>query len=110
MKPRICAVITSNDERAVSKIEPGVEMFEVRIDLIGDGWQGLAKRLKKPWIACARSTNEGGKWDKTETEKIETLTQAVELGAKMVDLEFATKNLDRAISLIKKSGKCLLSF
>lgn len=109
MKPRICAVITNNNEPAIRTVEPWVELFEVRIDLIGDDWPDLAIKLKKPWIACARSTSEGGKWDQSEAGKIEVLTRASELGAAMVDLELATATLKQAIPLIKKRSRCLLS-
>jgi len=109
MKPRICAVITSNNEPAIRAVEPWVELFEVRIDLIGDDWLSLVSKLNRPWIACARSTSEGGKWDESEAGKIEVLTRASELGAAMVDLELATANLEQAIPIIKKRSRCLLS-
>jgi 3-dehydroquinate dehydratase type I len=109
MKPRVCAVITNNNERAIRAVEPWVELFEVRIDLIGDGWPDLARQLKKPWIACARSSSEGGNWDEARANKIEVLTRASELGATMVDLELATASLEQAILLIKKRSRCLLS-
>jgi len=109
-KPRICTVIVDKDLRAVREVEALVELFEVRIDLIGEGWQDLAKQLRKPWIACARSTEEGGSWEKDEAERIEELVAATELGADMVDIELETKDLDKAIPLIRKRAKCVLSF
>jgi len=109
-KPRICAVIVSNDLEAVKKVEPFVDLFEVRIDLIGDGWQELVKQLKKPWIACNRRVDEGGRWEGDEARRVEKLLKAVELGADIIDLEFRTTNLEQAIKLIKKRAKCLLSF
>ena len=53
-RPRICAVIVNNDPEAVKGIEPLVDLFEVRIDLIGDDWQELVGQLEKPWIGCNR--------------------------------------------------------
>ena len=53
-RPRICAVIVNNDLEAVKGVEPLVDLFEARIDLIGDGWQELVKQLNKPCIACNR--------------------------------------------------------
>ena len=38
-KPRICAVIINNDIKAVRHIEPLADLFEVRIDYIGYGWE-----------------------------------------------------------------------
>ena len=36
-KPTACAVITDNNMAAIKKASPLVDMFEVRIDLIGAG-------------------------------------------------------------------------
>jgi len=109
-KPRICAAIINEDLSAVRKVEPLVELLEVRIDLIGEGWPNLAKQLRKPWIACNRMSDEGGRWQKDEAGRIEELIRAVELGASIVDIELRTKNLETAIPLIKKRAKCLVSF
>ena len=109
-KVRLCASITSNDIPSVKKIEPIVDLFEVRIDLIGDSWTDVARQLKKPWIACNRMVEEGGKWEGNEARRIERLLQAVELGAKIVDIEYNAKNVENIIKLIKKRAECLLSF
>jgi 3-dehydroquinate dehydratase type I len=109
-KPRICAVIVNNDLEAVKEVELFVDLFEVRIDLIGDGWHKLVKQLRKPWIGCNRSADEGGKWEGDEAERMEKLLEATELGADIIDLELRTANLKQAIELIKKRTKCLLSF
>lgn len=107
--PRICAVIIDNDLEAVREVEPLVELLEVRIDLIGNGWQELVKQLNTPWIACNRSADEGGRWVGDEAGRIGELAKAVELGADVVDIELGTRNLEEAIPLIKKRAKCLLS-
>jgi 3-dehydroquinate dehydratase type I len=109
-KVKLCASIIDTDIAAVKKIEPIVDLFEVRIDLIGDKWTEVARQLKKPWIACNRMVEEGGKWDGNEARRIERLLQAVELGAKIVDIEYNAKNVDNIIRLIKKRADCLLSF
>jgi len=109
-EPRICATIVSNNPRAIKEIEPLVDLFEVRIDLIGDDWQEVARQLNKPWIACNRIAAEGGKWQGNEARRIEKLLQAIELGAEIVDLELSTKNLKNVIQLVKKKARCLLSF
>jgi len=106
-RPRICAVIVNNDLKAIEEVEPFVELFEVRIDLIGDGWQELVKHLRKPWIACNRSADEGGSWRGDEKGRIGELVQAAGLGADMVDIELETKNLNEAMQLI--NTKFLLS-
>ncbi len=109
-EPRICAALVNYDPEAVREIEPFVDLFEVRIDLIGDGWQELVKQFKKPWIACNRRVDEGGRWQGDETNRVEKLLEAVGLGADIIDLELRTTNLKSAVALIKKRTECLLSF
>ena len=109
-RPRICAVIVNKDLAAIKRVEQLVELFEVRIDLIGDGWQELAEQLAQPWIACNRSAVEGGRWMGSEERRIEELLKATELGADIIDIELETGNLEEAIPLIKKKARCLLSF
>jgi 3-dehydroquinate dehydratase-1 len=109
-RPSLCASIITTDIKAIKEIEPLVDLFEVRIDLIGDGWTEIAKQLKKPWIACNRMVEEGGKWQGNEARRIEKLLQAMELGAKIVDVEYNAKNVDNIISFIRKRATCLLSF
>jgi len=109
-RPRICAVIVNKDLEAISAVEPLIDLYEVRIDLIGDGWPELVKQLNQPWIACNRSADEGGKWRGEEAKRIEELLKAVELGADIVDIELATRGLARVVPLIREKAKCLLSF
>ncbi len=109
MKPRICATIIDKNLKAIREVEPLVDLFELRIDLVDEGWPDLATSLKKPWIACARSKAEGGNWPGDDAEKIEKLITATELGADMVDIELGTTNLAEVIPLIKRRAKCLLS-
>ena len=109
-KPQICAVITTDDLPAVKAVESQADLYEVRIDLIGEGWRRLVKHLGKPWIACNRRADEGGHWPGTETQRLEELRKATSLGAAMVDIELATPNLKKVIAAFKKMGvKCLVS-
>lgn len=108
-KPKICASIVNMDLAAINVVEPLVELFEVRIDLIGNCWQEVAKQLKKPWIACNRMAQEGGNWQESEARRKEELLKACELGASIVDIELSSTNLGRLVPLIKKRAKCLLS-
>lgn len=109
-RPKICAAIVNKDLRAIRAVEPLVELFEVRIDLIGDGWSELVRQLNQPWIACNRSADEGGRWRGEETKRIDELLKAVALGADVVDIELATRDLARVVPLIKEKARCLLSF
>jgi len=109
-KGKICAVITSEDIAAISKAEPLVDMFEVRIDLIGQGWQEIARDLKKPWIATNRPSGEDGNWRGDETSRQEELLKALGLGADIIDIELATSNLNKLVPIIKKKAQCIISF
>ena len=109
-RPRICAVIVDSDLAAIRKVEELTDLFEVRIDLIGDSWQELAKQLNKPWIACNRSVAEGGQWKGDETQRINELLKAIELGADIIDIELETRGLAETIPLIKQRAECLVSF
>jgi len=108
--PRICTALVANEPEAVEKITPLVDMFEVRIDLIGKGWQELVKRLEKPWIACNRCAHEGGRGNMSDEKRMETLIKATELGASIVDIELRTRNLADIIPMIKEKAECLISF
>lgn len=109
-EPRICAVIVNNDLKAVKEVEPMADLFEVRIDIIGEGWQELVRKLTKPWIATNRTLDEGGNWAGTEARRIEGLLEAMALGAEMVDIEVKTRNLEHIVPLVKKRAKCILSY
>ncbi len=109
-KPTICASIINKDLTAIKVVEPLVDFFEVRIDIIGDGWQNVAQQLQKPWIACNRIKADGGSWQGNEARRKEELLKAVQLGASIIDIELSTPNLSKVVPLVKKRAKCLLSF
>ncbi|UCD08682.1 MAG: type I 3-dehydroquinate dehydratase [Dehalococcoidales bacterium] len=109
-RPRICAAIINDDLTKIREAESIVDLFEIRIDLIGDGWETVAKTVNKSWIATNRTIDEGGRWNGNEARRIERLLQAIELGAEMVDVEYRTKNLKNIVPLVKKRAKCILSF
>lgn len=109
-RPKICAVITNNDLEAISDITPLVDMFEVRIDLIGTGWTEVVKSLRKPWLACNRIADEGGSWQGSESARVAELVRAVGLGAAIVDVELGTGNLEEVVKQVKPEAKCLISY
>ena len=109
-KGNICAVIINKNIDAIAETEPLVDMFEVRIDLIGKGWQDIAIGLNKPWIATNRPPGEGGKWLGDETSRQQQLLKALELGADIIDIELATTNLCELVPIIKRKAKCIISF
>lgn len=107
---RLCAAITNKEIEAVRAIAPFIDLFEVRIDLIGEGWQELPVHLVKPWIACNRKRDEGGNWKGSEEERIGELLRAVGLGANIVDIELNTPRLVELVSEIKGKAECLISY
>jgi 3-dehydroquinate dehydratase-1 len=109
-KPVICVPIVSDDPAAIKRVEPLADLFEVRIDLIGLGWREVAGRLSKPWLACNRSAEEGGKWKGIETDRIEELITAIGLGAGIIDIELATPGLAGVVKKIKGKAECLISY
>ncbi len=109
-KTLICVPIIDGDPAALKKAGPLADLFEVRIDLIGKGWREVAALLKKPWLACNRRAEEGGKWRGKEEERIKELLGAIGLGAKIIDIELSTPGLARAVKDIKGRAECLISY
>ena len=109
-KPAICAVVTVHDPQIIKDTASLADLFEMRIDLIGEGWQDLTRKLEKPWIATNRLAAEGGQYRGPEARRIEPLLHAVELGAAYVDIEVNTPNLDNVARAIKRRTKLLLSY
>ena len=108
--PKICASIVNDDLEAVRRVEPLVDLYEVRIDLIGSEWREVAGQLKKPWIACNRKSDEGGTWRGGEEARIAELLSALEFGAEIIDVELSTEGLGDVVSRIKKRAECLISY
>jgi 3-dehydroquinate dehydratase type I len=109
-RPKICVAIVNDDIKAISKAETEVDLWEVRIDLIGKGWREAVGRLKKPWIACNRRAEEGGKWRGREPQRIKELLSALELGASVIDIELGTPGVENAVKEVKGRAECLISY
>jgi 3-dehydroquinate dehydratase-1 len=109
-KPSICGVVVANDLQLIKEAAPIADIFEFRIDLIGEGWQELTRKPGKPWIATNRLPAEGGQWQGPEARRIEPLLLAIELGASYIDVEYNTPNLENVARTIKRRAKLLLSY
>jgi len=109
-EPRICTVITCGDTDAIRRAEPLSELFELRMDLVGDGWHKLVPHLHKPWIATMRDIPHRGKFAGSEAERVNELMRAVELGAAIVDIELDCPSLIETVKRIKSSARCLISY
>jgi 3-dehydroquinate dehydratase type I len=110
IKPRICAAITEPNAAAILALEPAVDFWEVRMDLIGRDWPQVAGCLKKPWIACNRSSLEGGKAEADESKRIKELLRGLEAGASIVDIELAARKLVESVQKIKQKAQCQISY
>lgn len=101
MRPTICASLTNVE--SVDKANEA-DIVEVRIDLLGSEWVKVVDRLRRPWIACNRRVDEGGRWLGCESGRINELLSAVELGASIVDLELSTENVVDVVREFRKLG------
>jgi len=109
-KPKICAVVVSDDPEAVRRAEVLADMLELRLDLVGNGWQELARHLHKPWIATLRDSAHRGKFTGSEQERVDQLTQAVTLGAHIIDVEIDCPALGDLVKSIKGMARCMVSY
>jgi 3-dehydroquinate dehydratase I len=106
--PKICVPIVS-ESQTISAIEPLVDFFEVRIDLIGKDWRKVIPQLHKPWIACNRRLEEGGHWEDNENKRLKELLSALELGAGFVDIELGTPDISKIAQAAKGKAELIVS-
>ncbi len=91
----ICTSITENNPALLRYAERFSGMIEIRIDMIGKGWESIAGKCRMPWIACNRK-------NQLEIEKVRAL------GAYMADIGMDDKKL---IKEAKDAGiKCIVSY
>ena len=107
--PRICAVITTAEATATPELWAGADLVEIRIDMIGKGWENTIRALKTPWIATNRLKAEGGGWEGTEEARRAELLKALSMGAAIIDIELAAPDLEEIVPLIKKKARCMIS-
>jgi 3-dehydroquinate dehydratase-1 len=109
-KPKICAVVMSDDVDTIKRAEALADMLELRMDLVGNRWQELARHLHKPWIATMRDSAHRGKFTGSEQERVDQLMQAVILGASIIDVEIDCPALGDLVKSIKGRARCLVSY
>lgn len=107
--PKICVPVIS-ESQVLTPVEPLVDLFEIRIDLIGKGWRNVAARLNKPWIACNRRVEEGGVWDGSEDKRTKELLDALALGANYIDIELGTSAVEKVIKEVKGRASVIVSY
>jgi 3-dehydroquinate dehydratase/shikimate dehydrogenase len=92
----ICVTIArTRHKHTVSEHErlaqEGVELAELRLDYIGRKAIDLTKLVKQrptPVVVTCRRKEDGGRWNRTEEERMMLLRSAIAMGAEYVDLEF----------------------
>jgi 3-dehydroquinate dehydratase-1 len=109
-KWRICTAVVDNGPLAIKRLGPMVDFFEIRIDLIGSSWRELVAGLPRPWIACNRRSEEGGRWQGSEPDRISELIGAVGLGASIMDIELATPGVEALLNDVKGRVELLVSY
>ena len=107
---RICAVITGKNAAEAHSVEGIADLFEIRIDLVGKGWEKIAGTLHKPWIATNRDIAHGGKWRGSEDDRTGELFRAIDLGANIVDIETDAACIEDIVPRVKEKARCMISF
>lgn len=108
-RPRICVALVDDTIETILAATPYADLFEVRIDLIGETWPDVIRHLGKPWLATNRLAAEGGAWKGTEQARIDELMKALSLGASIVDIELASPQVKDIVREIRNSARCLVS-
>ncbi len=109
--PEICACITSADDlEAALAVRDEVALYEVRIDLIGDDWRDIVGSLPRPWIACNRVASEGGAATCPDDDRLASLRQAVDAGARMVDIELSADGAGVLVADLKGRAQTIVSY
>jgi 3-dehydroquinate dehydratase type I len=107
---RIAVAVTDSQADNLKRREPEVDLWELRLDLMGAGWPETARQLTKPWIACNRSRLEGGRGEMDETLRLTELLAGLDSGAAIVDIELSSPAILEIVPGIKRRAECLVSY
>ncbi|MFZ2411305.1 MAG: type I 3-dehydroquinate dehydratase, partial [Candidatus Methanoperedens sp.] len=97
-------------DSAIKAKKLGADLLELRIDLLDtDARQALAelKKLGLPVIITNRMKQEGGAWERSEDERIKTLSSLIPL-ADAVDIELCAEDRDAVVKKAKSAGKTVI--
>jgi 3-dehydroquinate dehydratase-1 len=109
-KARVCLSVVDDDQKTSTRALPSADLVELRLDLIGGNWPNLARKVTKPWIACNRRREEGGKGSADESQRQAELLKAVEAGARIVDFEYRAPGLKDFVARLDRGAELLLSY
>lgn len=97
-------------ESAIKAKELGADILEIRIDLLDMDACQLLEDLKKlglPLIITNRMKQEGGAWNGSEEERIQTLISLMPM-ADMVDIELCAQERASVVEKARSSGKTVI--
>ena len=107
-------IISKTTEEALNDIEKAskADIMELRIDYIKNlDLTRLLKEKKKKIIVTNRKKNEGGCFEGSEEERINTLKKSISLGADFIDIELSSgEKAIKELSKSKKDTKIILSY
>ena len=92
MTPRLCVTVTAATTAELRRRRDAVrdaDLVELRIDSVSDpDVAGALRDRRRPVIVTCRPAWEGGEFKGDETARRRLLSQALELGAEYVDIEW----------------------
>jgi shikimate dehydrogenase/3-dehydroquinate dehydratase type I len=104
----ICQVLAGGSadvtRRVISNPADGVDVFELRIDCIGDTDRTASKvreliaAARRPVVATCRPLNEGGRFGEPDSRREELLQAALGAGAAWVDIEWSWLSRDASLA------------
>ncbi len=107
----IVAVIGKNPIDSAKKAKKlGADILEVRIDLLDMDVSMAILQIKKldlPVIITNRMKQEGGAWEGSEDERIQTLLSLIPL-ADAVDIELCARERDNVVEKARTEGKTVI--
>ncbi len=102
-------ILSRNTEEALEKIaraEPLADLLEIRLDFMEEfDLREIVKTASRPVMVTYRSRREGGRGSADYGTRVRYLSEAVEVGADYVDVEFGLP-LESRQGLFQSRGKC----
>jgi 3-dehydroquinate dehydratase type I len=95
---RICICIAENSlegaRAAIDKAMPHADLIEIRADYLGETeLEPILIQRTKPFIVTNRRKEEGGRFEGEDSERLEMLKQAMDLGADYIDVEVGSEEV-----------------
>ena len=109
MKPWVCVSIQSRTtDQTLDEINTveDADLIEIRLDYREEELylDKISKVSKIPLIGTNRRTDQGGRAEEVESERVQLLREAVEAGFKYIDLASTTENLGKVVEELRGMG------